>query len=115
MKEKDSLYVLRVKIRKTISQSFKRTGYNKKSHTYDILGCSYEEFKTYLESKFESWMNWENKGLYDGKTLNYGWDIDHIIPVYSAANEEEIIKLNHYTNLQPLCAYYNRHIKFNNY
>lgn len=114
MKEKDSLYVLRVKIRKTISQSFKRNGYTKNSHTQEILGCTFEYFKVYIESKFETWMTWENKGLYDGKTLNYGWDIDHIIPVSSATTEEEIIKLNHYTNLQPLCGYYNRHIKFNN-
>lgn len=28
-------------------------------------------FKKYLESKFEDWMNWENRGLYNGE-LNYG-------------------------------------------
>jgi len=48
-------------------------------------------------------MSWDNQGKY--------WDIDHIIPVSSAKTEEEIIKLNHYTNLQPLESYYNRHIK----
>jgi hypothetical protein len=45
------------------------------------------------------------------KELNYGWDIDHIIPVSSATSEEEVIKLNHYTNLQPLCSKINRNIK----
>jgi 5-methylcytosine-specific restriction endonuclease McrA len=43
--------------------------------------------------------------------LNYGWDIDHIIPISSAGSEENIIKLNHYTNLQPLCSKINRDIK----
>jgi hypothetical protein len=87
---------------------------SKKSKSIEILGCSFEEFKLYLESKFEPWMTWENKGLYNGE-LNYGWDIDHIIPISSATTEEEIIKLNHYTNLQPLCSKVNRDIKKDNY
>jgi len=55
-------------------------------------------------------MTWENRGLYNGE-LNYGWDIDHIIPIASAKTEEDIIKLNHYKNLQPLCSHINRDIK----
>jgi hypothetical protein len=55
-------------------------------------------------------MNWDNYGLYNGES-NYGWDIDHIIPSSSAITEEELIKLNHFTNLQPLCSYINRKIK----
>ena len=36
---------------------------------------------------------------------NYGkWHLDHIYPVSLANTEEEIIKLNHYTNFQPLWA-----------
>ena len=31
----------------------------------------------------------------------------------TAKTEKDIIKLNHYTNLQPLCSYYNRYIKTN--
>ena len=59
-------------------------------------------------------MTWENKGLYNGE-LNYGWDIDHIIPVSSGKTEDDMIKLNHYTNLQPLCSKINRDIKRNNH
>lgn len=69
-----------------------------------------ETFKLHLENQFESWMNWRNKGLYNG-TPNFGWDIDHIIPLSSAVNETDIIKLNHYTNLRPLCSYVNRYVK----
>jgi hypothetical protein len=58
-------------------------------------------------------MNWDNRGLYNG-TPEYGWDIDHMIPSCSAKTEEELIQLNHYSNLQPLCSYINRDIKRNN-
>jgi hypothetical protein len=40
-------------------------------------------------------MNFENYG-------KNGWHIDHIIPLSSASTEKEIIKLCHYSNLQPL-------------
>lgn len=106
----DVLYNLTKKARAMISISFKRNGFTKKSRTYEILGCSYEELKIYIESKFESWMTWENRGLYNGE-LQYGWDIDHIIPLSSAETEEELIRLNHFTNLQPLCSKVNRDIK----
>jgi hypothetical protein len=110
----DPLFKLTSNIRTLISNSIKRNGFSKNKKTSDILGCSFDEFKLYLESKFEFWMNWENRGLYNGE-LNYGWDIDHIIPISSAKNEEEIIKLSHYTNLQPLCSKINRNIKNNIY
>ena len=106
----DLLFNIKEHIRKTISGSFRRNNYRKTSRTAMILGCSYEEFKTYIESKFECWMKWANKGLYNGE-LNYGWDIDHIIPLSTAKTEEDLIKLNHYLNLQPLCSKINRDIK----
>jgi hypothetical protein len=45
------------------------------------------------------------------KNPNIEWDLDHIIPISSAKTKEDLIKLNHYTNLQPLCSCYNRYIK----
>ncbi len=97
-----------------IYESFKNNGYSKSSRTKTILGCTFEEFKSYLESKFENWMTWENRGLYNGE-LSYGWDIDHIIPISSAITESDVLLLNHYTNLQPLCSYTNRYIKRDTY
>ena len=112
-RKEDPLYWLRSNIRSSISTMLNRKGYTKNSKTIEILGCSFEEFFLYLESKFEPWMTWDNRGLYNG-TSNFGWDIDHIIPISSGLTEEDIIRLNHYTNLQPLCSYYNRDIKKNN-
>ena len=110
----DPTFRLSTNIRSLIRICIKKRGYTKKSRTFEILGCSFEEFKLYLESKFEPWMNWDNYGLYNGE-LNYGWDIDHIIPVIAAMDEEGVINLNHYTNLQPLCSKINRDIKRANY
>ncbi len=76
----------------------------------NILGCTYKFFISYLESMFEDWMNWNNYGLYNGD-LNYGWDLDHKIPISSAKTKDEIKKLYHYTNFQPLCSKINRDIK----
>ena len=109
----DDLFKLKNRIRALVKNSIKYSGYTKRSKTPEIIGCSFEEFKLYLESKFESWMSWDNYGLYNGE-LNYGWDIDHIIPLSSALSEDDIIKLNHYTNLQPLCSKTNRDIKRSN-
>lgn len=112
-KNEDKLFKLSCSIRTLVCNVLRRD-YKKKSKTEEILGCSFGEFKLHLESKFESWMNWENYGIYDG-AFNSGWDIDHIIPLSSAQNEEEIIKLNNYANLQPLCSKVKRDIKKDNY
>jgi hypothetical protein len=106
----DQIFMLKESFRRLIKDSFRRSKKSKNYKTNDILGCTYLEFKLYLESKFELWMTWENRGLYNGE-FNYGWDIDHIIPLSSAKSEEEVVKLNHYTNLQPLCSKINRDIK----
>ena len=70
----------------------------KKNKTYnDVIGCPPIFLKEYLEKQFTDGMSWKNHGL-------YGWHIDHIIPLSSVKTEEEIYKLCHYTNLQPLWA-----------
>ena len=109
----DDLFRLKCNIRSLFGKTFIWKGFTKQSKTNQLLGCTYEELKTYLESKFEPWMNWGNRGLYNGE-LNYGWDIDHIIPTSKATCSEDLIKLNHYSNLQPLCSKVNRDIKRNN-
>ena len=61
------------------------------------LGCSIEELQKHLETKFLPGMSWENYGL-------HGWHIDHIIPLDSADSPEQVERLCHFTNLQPLWA-----------
>ena len=109
----DPLFRLITSIRNLIYNSFYYNGYVKKSKTNEILGCTFEELKSHLENRFEDWMTWENKGAYNGE-FDYGWDIDHIVPLSTAKSEEDILRLSHFTNLQPLCSKVNRDIKKNN-
>jgi len=112
----DSFFKFSTDIRNLIRISFKNKSFKKNTKTEKILGCSIKDFKIYIESKFESWMTWENHGNPKDKILEPSktWDIDHIIPISTAKTEEDVIKLNHYTNLQPLCSYFNRNIKKDN-
>jgi len=64
-----------------------------------ILGVTIDIAKKHIERQFKKGMTWNNRGLKSDQ-----WQIDHIIPLASAKNEEEVIKLCHYTNLQPLWA-----------
>jgi hypothetical protein len=115
-RKNDFFWQLKNNTRTLIYQAivFRKFSKLKGKSTEEILGCTFEEFRQHLESKFEAWMNWDNYGLYNGE-LNYGWDIDHIIPLSSVDTLEEIYELNHYTNLQPLCGYTNRYTKRDNY
>ncbi|MCA9748413.1 MAG: hypothetical protein KC414_04860 [Romboutsia sp.] len=97
----DSFYKFKSTIRGFISNSIRRGGYVKgdEYHFEDIVGLNIEELHKYLE---------DNKY---GFKLNSKIDIDHIIPLAKAKTFSEVIKLNHYTNLQLLPSKYNRDIK----
>lgn len=84
-------------IRRRINHILRNKNFYKKNKTFDIVGCNPEFLKEYLEKQFREGMSWENYGL-------FGWHIDHIIPLSLAKTEEELYKLCHYTNLQPLWA-----------
>lgn len=103
----DPIFKLSIRLRKMLHYSFSAKGYVKNCKSQKILGCTFTELKIHLENKFEPWMNWNNHGIYTGN-LNETWHIDHITPLSSAKSEDDIIRLNHYTNLQPLDSYINQ-------
>ncbi len=80
----------------------------------NYLPYSLSELKKHLESQFESWMNWNNWGVYTIKTWKdddcstWTWQIDHIIPHskfnYNSMEDEEFKKCWELTNLRPLSA-----------
>lgn len=92
----DSMYKLKIRLRKSIRESFRRRGKRKDGHrTHSILGAEIHVVYEHFESLFVDGMSWENMGK---------WHIDHIIPLSTAITEEDVIRLCHYTNLQPLWA-----------
>lgn len=93
----DIFFKFKTNVRNRIREFLKTKNINKKNKTFDIVGCSPNYLREHIEKQFLEGMNWENYGF-------YGWHIDHKITLSSAKNEEEILKLFHYTNLQPLWA-----------
>lgn len=96
-KKTDIQYKLSNNLRSRLRDAI-RCNYKSGSAVKD-LGCSIEELKVYLESKFLPGMTWDNYGL-------YGWHIDHIKPLasFDLSDRNQLLEACHYTNLQPLWA-----------
>lgn len=82
-------------LRARINELMNKKNQNENPRTFDLIGCDFDFFVSYIENKFTEGMVWDNYGF-------YGWHLDHKIPLCSAKTEDEIKKLFHYTNLQPL-------------
>jgi hypothetical protein len=108
-KQINNLHIYNSRRRKSIDLNFKIREYYrsriyralkqnwKSGHTLELLGCSVDFLKQWLETKFQLGMTWENYGK---------WHIDHIIPCckFDLSRIDEQKKCFHYTNLQPLWA-----------
>lgn len=100
---RDAIYRAKRSLRKRLWEYKKKLGTISMTK---IIGCSWEEFKIYMESMFHSHpdtgepMSWSNYG-------KDGWEIDHIVPLCLAKDTDMLIKLSHYTNLRPLWRLYN--------
>jgi hypothetical protein len=92
-RKEDPVYHLINKVRCRLRKYLITLNITKKNRTFDIVGCTPDFLKEHLEKQFKEGMSWENKSE---------WHIDHIIPLSSANTEEELYKLCHYSNLQPL-------------
>jgi len=103
----DSKYKMRMLLRGRMRNALKANLADKKYSTVDLLGCSFEELRSYLESKWKSGMSWDN---YSGVGKGF-WVIDHIIPCcqFDLMDEEQQRECFHFTNLQPL--WYNENIR----
>ncbi len=90
---------IRNKLSSRLKDFLKTHNKDKSKSIVDFLGCTIEEFIVYIESKFQPGMTWDNYGL-------KGWHFDHIKPVsaFDPNDENDLNKMSHYTNLQPLWA-----------
>ena len=78
-----------------ITRAMTRHGYTKVSQTSEILGCSWETLREWIQALFTEGMSWDNYGE---------WHLDHMLPISMAMSEKECLELSHYTNLRPLWA-----------
>ncbi len=95
-RETDILFKLSDNIKSRLRQFLKSKNISKNNKTFEIIGCTPQQLKEYIEIQFTEGMSWD----LIGKNIH----IDHITPLSSSKTEEEIYKLCHYTNLQPLWA-----------
>lgn len=72
-------------------------GEDKAGRSIELLGCTIDDFKQYLEDRFDEKMNWDNYAL-------KGWHIDHIVPCayFDLTNPVHQFRCFHYTNMQPM-------------
>ena len=72
-------------------------GFDKSASTMELIGCTPDELRSHIESKFEPWMNWENQG-------KGGWDIEHIKACFhfNLEDSEQQRACFNWSNLQPM-------------
>ena len=91
----DPIFKMKICMSSRVRTALKQKKWLKWGKTQDYIGCTLQELKCHIEKQFIVGMYWHNYGE---------WQIDHIIPVSSAKTKRELLKLFHYTNLQPLWA-----------
>jgi hypothetical protein len=98
VQKENPLYRLRCNLRGRFKEGFLKYRTTKKDSTKNMLGCSWSFFVSWIESKFNKKMTWQNYGQF--------WHIDHIQPLasFDLTNRDEVLKAWHYTNLRPLEA-----------
>lgn len=92
----DERFKIEILLRSRFQSALKNKNLSKSLSVTNILGCSIEEYKRYLENKFLNGMTWENHGKV--------WEIDHIKPCdsFNLLLEEQQKECFNFKNTQPL-------------
>lgn len=113
--ERDPVYKFMRRVSKSVNNAFRANFSSKSGRSFwDNINYTKEEFKSHIESLFESWMNWRNHGIYDSKTWNdndpstWKWQLDHIQPQknfpFKDFSDENFKKCWALSNLRPYSA-----------
>jgi hypothetical protein len=76
---------IRRRVRNAVYCALHRNGFEKDGSILSKLPYSINDLRLHLESLFESWMNWDNWGVYDPEVWDdndqstWTWQIDHIV------------------------------------
>lgn len=95
--KRDAMYKLKKNLRRRLTKALEAKSWLKNTHFAEYIGCDEKTLKKHIEDRFIEGMTWGNHGFGDGF-----WNIDHVIPLSGAQTPEEMYKLCHYSNLQPL-------------
>lgn len=89
---------LRSLFRSRIRTCLTKTSTPRCARSVELLGCSVDEARQHIETKFQAGMAWTNHGT--------AWHVDHIRPCASFDLTDPVQQRAcfHYTNLQPLWA-----------
>lgn len=96
----DPHYRLLFSLRSRLRAAFKAAGALGSSRSLTLTGCTLEELKEYLQSRFKPGMSWSN---FSGRSSDC-WVIDHIRPCcqFDLSDVEQQKACFHFSNLQPL-------------
>lgn len=76
-------------------------GVKKIERTFELVGCTPDFFRQYIEAQFTKGMSWDNYGQ---------WEIDHTIALskFDMQDKEQRLRAFNYTNCRPLWQSENR-------
>ncbi len=101
-KENNPSFRIEVSLRSRFYSVLKNKFIKTRNHAKDIIGCTFEQLRYFLEGQFENWMTWDNYGT--------EWEIDHIRPCssFDLSDLEQQKECFNYKNLRPLSIHENR-------
>lgn len=82
--------------RASVYRMLKESGIEKQHKTFELVGCTPDFLKGFIEARFTGIMSWSNYGI--------AWQLDHVIPLasFDLTDPVQLKTAFHYSNCQPL-------------